>query len=229
MKFDKYNRTARIYPSVIILIPFLLFTINCDIDNLKEVFDNLLKVKIVGNITVSVVLLYFLVQINRLLGKFIFEKNMFKNELKMPTTDFLLFSDSEFSSDYKNKIRSQILYDFKIELLDEQAELNDIIEARKRIVEAVGLIRQKVKNGRLLLQHNIEYGFFRNLIGGSIIGLLMAIFDIFYFRSIENEVISIISIIVASIFAILLLIHKPIITSLGKQYAKRLYQEYLQK
>lgn len=49
MKFDKYNRTARIYPSILILIPFLLFTIYCDIDNLKDVFDDLLKVKIIGN------------------------------------------------------------------------------------------------------------------------------------------------------------------------------------
>ncbi len=53
MKIDKYNRKARIYPSVIILIPFLLFTIYCDIENLSEVFDTLLKVKIIGNVTIG--------------------------------------------------------------------------------------------------------------------------------------------------------------------------------
>lgn len=229
MKFDKYNRTARIYPSIIILIPFLLFTIYCEIDNLKEVFDNVLQIKIIGNITISIVLLYFLVQVNRFLGKFLFERNMFKNELEMPTTNFLLYQDSQFSNEYKNQLREQIKNDFHIELPTEIEETENIENTRKRIVEAVGLIRQKVKNGRLLLQHNIEYGFARNLIGGAIVGLVMSVVDIIYFYGLDNKLIGGISIALASLFAFLLLIHKPIIKHLGNQYAKRLFQEYIQK
>lgn len=229
MKFDKYNRTARIYPSIIILLPFLIFTIYCDIGNLKDVFDDLLKVKIIGNITISIVLLYFLTQLNRFIGKFLFEKNMFSDELEMPTTNFLLFSNSEFSAEYKKQMRKQINKDFQIDLPDEKEEILDLENARKRIVEAVGLIRQKVKNGRLLLQHNIEYGFARNLIGGAIIGFLMSAFDIAYFFILGNKLIGAISIALSLVFAILLLIHKPIIKHLGNQYAKRLFQEYLQK
>lgn len=229
MKFDKYNRTARIYPSIIVLLPFLIFTIYCDIENLKDVFDDLLKVKIIGNVAISAVLMYFLTQINRFLGKFLFEKNIFSNEIEMPTTNFLLFSDTEFSSEYKRQIREQISKDFKIDLPDEQEENLDLKNTRKRIVEAVGLIRQKVKNGRLLLQHNIEYGFARNLIGGAIIGLVMSLFDVVYFFKHDNNLIGIISITLAIGFGILLLIHKPIIKHLGNQYAKRLFQEYLQK
>lgn len=229
MKFDKYNRTAKLYPSVIILIPFLLFTVYCDIDNLKDVFDNLLGIRILGNITISIVLLYLLVQVNRFLGKFIFERYMFQNELEMPTTNFMLYSNLEFSHDYKTKLREQIKSDFQITIPNEHSESDNIIDSRKRIVEAVGLIRQKVKNGRLLLQHNIEYGFFRNLIGGSIIGFIMSLIDIFYFYRIDNRLIGNISIGIASVFTVLLLLHRPIIRNLGMQYAKRLYQEYLQK
>ena len=229
MKFDKYNRTARIYPSIIILLPFLIFTIYCDIGSLKEVFDDLLKVKIIGNITISVVLIYFLTQVNRFLGKFLFEKNMFNNELEMPTTNFLLFSNSEFSKEYKKQMRKQINKDFQIDLPDEHEEISDLENVRKRIVEAVGLIRQKVKNGRLLLQHNIEYGFARNLIGGAIIGLIMSAFDIANFFNHGNNLIGGISIALTIGFGLLLLIHKPIIKHLGNQYAKRLFQEYLQK
>lgn len=229
MKFDKYNRTARIYPSIIILLPFLLFTIYCHIDNLKVVFEDLLKLKIVGNITISIVLLYFLVQINRALGKFVFEKSLFRNELEMPTTNFLLFSNQEFSKEYKLQIRAKIKKDFKVELLNENEETIDLENSRKRIVETVGLIRQKVKDGRLLLQHNIEYGFFRNLIGGSIIAFLMSGFDIYYFFTYKDNVLGEVSILFAFCFAILLLVHKPIINHLGNQYAKRLFQEYLQK
>lgn len=154
---------------------------------------------------------------------------MFQNELEMPTTNFMLYSNPEFSKDYKTRLRQQIKSDFQIILPDEQLENVDILDSRKRIVEAIGLIRQKVKNGRLLLQHNIEYGFFRNLIGGAIIGLLMSIFDIFYFYHINNRLIGNISIVIASVFAVILIIHRPIIKNLGKQYAKRLFQEYLQK
>ncbi|MBE0573633.1 hypothetical protein IH575_01885 [Candidatus Dojkabacteria bacterium] len=229
MKFDKYNRTARIYPSIIILIPFLIFTIYCDIDGLKDVFDDLLKIKIIGNLTIAVVLLYLLIQINRFLGKFLFEKNLFNDELKMPTTNFLLFSDSQFSKEYKLKIRSMILKDFKITLPDEQFESDNTEDTRKQIVEAVGLIRQKVKNGRLLLQHNIEYGFARNLIGGSVVGLLMSITDLVYFKIHANELLFYISLGLSCVFLLLLSIHKPIIKHLGNQYAKRLFQEYLQK
>ncbi len=229
MKFDKYNRTARLYPSIIILIPFLLFTIYCNIDGLKDVFDDLLKVKIVGNITISVVLLYLLVQINRFFGKFLFERHLFKNEMEMPTTNFLLFSDQQYSKDYKTKIRERIQKDFKITLLTEEEELVDPVNARKMIIEAVGLIRQKVKNGRLLLQHNIEYGFARNLIGGSILGLIMSIVDSVYFYLQSNKLLFGLSLTLIVCFAILLCIHKPIIKHLGNQYAKRLFQEYLQK
>jgi hypothetical protein len=229
MKFDKYNRIARIYPSIIVLIPFLLFTIYCDIDNLKDVFDNILEIKIIGNITISIVLLFFLVQVNRFLGKFLFERSIFKNELEMPTTNFLLYQDSQFSNEHKTQLRGQIKNDFHIELPTEIDENQNIENAKKRIVEAVGLIRQKVKNGRLLLQHNIEYGFARNLIGGAIIGLVMSVIDIIYFYSLDNKLIGGISISLTSLFGILLLIHKPIIKHLGNQYAKRLFQEYLQK
>lgn len=229
MKFDKYFITARVYPSIIILIPFLLFTIYCEIANLQDVFDDVLKIKIVGNLTVSIVLLYLLVQVNRFLGKFLFEKKIFKNEMEMPTTNYLLYSNNEFSDDYKNQLRKQITIDFKINLPNPEEENANITNARKRILEAVGLIRQKVKNGRLLLQHNIEYGFARNLIGGSVIGIIISSFDVIYFYSHKNILITIISAVFLIVFAFLLLFHKLIIKHLGNQYAKRLFQEYLQK
>lgn len=229
IKLDKYSRTARVYPSLIILLPFLAFTIYCDINNLQAVFDDLLKVRIIGNLTISIVLLYLLTQINRILGKFIFERKMFRNELEMPTTNFLLFTNTEFSKEYKLQIRAKVAKDFKVEMPSESDEVADIENARKRIVESVGLIRQKVKNGRLLLQHNIEYGFFRNLIGGSLIGLIMSLFDIYYFYTNNNILIGAVSIVLSCCFVVLLIFHKPIINHLGNLYAKRLIQEYLQK
>ncbi len=227
IKFDKYNRVARIYPTIIVLIPFLLFTINCDIKELLQTFDNILKIKIIGNITITIVLLFLLSQINRFLGKYLFEKKTFNNELDFPTTNFLLYSNSELSDTYKERIRQQIQSDFDIFLPSKESEKNNIDNAKKEIAEAIGLIRQKVKDGRLLLNHNIEYGFARNLVGGSIIGFAMSLFDIFYFYD-KNNVLFYISIALSILFLSIFLLRKILMLNLGNQYAKRLFQEYLQ-
>lgn len=228
MKFDSYTRKARIYPAVLVLIPFLIFTINCNIQGLNAFFDDLVKVKVIGNITISIVLLYLLTFTNRFLGKFLFERKLFKEELEMPTTKFLLFSNTVFSKNYKIQIRDKVKLDFKLDMPTEEDEISNENDCKKRIVEAVGLIRQKVKNGRLLLQHNIEYGFARNLIGGAIIGLVISIFNVIYFFLQTNYLLGWINAVIAVVFAFLLLFHRFIITYLGNQYAKRLFQEYIQ-
>ena len=114
MKFDKYTFTARLYPAIICLLPFLVFAINCKIDGLESSFNNLLKISILGNITSSIVLLYSLIQKNRFLGKFLLEKLIFNDELNMPTTRFLLYSDNEFSDQYKDKIRQKVNTNYRI-------------------------------------------------------------------------------------------------------------------
>lgn len=226
---DKYEILARIFPAIIVLIPFLIFTMNCDISMLSVFFNDLLKVKIIGNITIALILLYLLSQTNRFFGKFLFEMVMFKDELEMPTTRFLLFSDSKLSKRYKLQIREKIKVDFNNSMPTEEDKRVDLLETKKRIVEAVSFIREKVKKGRHLLQHNIEYGFARNLIGGSIIGLFVSIFDIVYFYSVHSNPILYISAFSACFFIGLLLCNKPIINHLGNQYAKRLFSEYLNK
>jgi len=224
---DKYEIQARIFPAIIVLIPFLIFTINCDISGLSHAFDDLLKVRIIGNLSIGLVLLFLLYQTNRFFGKFIFEKRSFNDELNMPTTRFLLFSDTQYSQNYKLRTRQKIKTDFKVDMPSEVDERTDLVESKRRIVEAVGLIRGKVKKGNLLHQYNIEFGFARNLIGGSIIGLLVSIFDIIYFLY-KSFIFSWLSIFLTLFFIMLLLQHRSIINHLGNQYAKRLFQEYLQ-
>lgn len=224
---DKYEIIARILPATIVLIPFLLFTMKCDISSLSLFLQDLLKVKIIGNLTISLVLLYLLSQINRFLGKFIFERIYFKDELEMPTTIFMLFSDSKLSKKYKMQIRAKVKADFNIDLPNELDEEVDLLESKKMIIEAVGLIREKVQGGRLLLQHNIEYGFTRNLIGGSIVGVLMSIFDVIYFSNVNSNVFYWLSLALGIFFVLLLVLRTSIINHFANQYAKRLFIEYI--
>lgn len=136
---DKYDLMARIFPAVIVLIPFLFFTMNCN--SLNIFLHNLLKVKIVGDITIALLLLYLLAQISRFLSKFTFERFYFKDDLDLPTTRFMLFFDPQFSRDYKIRIRAKVKSDFKIDLPNELEERENLLESKKRIVETIMLPR----------------------------------------------------------------------------------------
>ncbi len=116
----------------------------------------------------------------------------------------------------------------KLTEISESEELLNETEARRRIVEAIGYIRNKVKHGYLLLKHNIQYGFWRNLVGGSVIGLILSIINLFVFYNIEPDSLPwILCLIMVIIYSLILLSSKWVINYLGKLYAYRLYEEYM--
>ncbi|UOY05720.1 hypothetical protein L0P88_17435 [Muricauda sp. SCSIO 64092] len=228
MMFDKYSRTARLYPAIITLLPFMLLSIHLSNTELSSLFKEVLAIKITANMGAAVVLLYLLMQANRYISKVFFEKRFFKGELEMPTTRFMLFSDNEYSEQKKEHVRNKVKNDFNFDMPDFEIERSNEIEAKKLIAEAVGLIRNKVKDGNLLLQHNIEYGFFRNLIGGSVLGSITAITGVVYFYKVNAHWgFLLLSISLSVVFLLLVLFSKRIINYFGKLYAKRLFIEYL--
>jgi len=227
MKFDKYTRIARIYPAIISIIPLMLLINVLMIDFKSEFLDNLL-LKISFQLSLGVILIYLISQINRFISKEFFEKNYFKDETQFPTTNLLLLNDTNFSESYKNKIRSKIKTDFNIELPEKQFENENIEKTRLEIKDIVGIIRTKLKNNSLLLQHNIEYGFIRNLIGGSPIGIIFSLMLLLYSFFIHPLLLmQILSIILTLFFMSILFFHKYLMRQYGILYAKKLFQEYL--
>ena len=96
------------------------------------------------------------------------------------------------------------------------------------LVDCVSLIRGKVKDGRLLLQHNIEYGFVRNLIGGSAVAVFLAIFNLIVFGYFLELLLPFyISLFLAITYLLIVMVGRKIIQSYGLRYAKILIQEYL--
>ena len=161
------------------------------------------------------------------MSKKFLQDDLFKNELYFPTTSFLLYLDNEYTAGRKEKIREKIKKDFDIELLNAENEKNDENEARKRIKEAVDLIRNKVKGGHLILQHNIEYGFVRNLIGGMIISLPVSFFSAFFFIYEKNNPAAISSMILFLFYSFIFLTKKNTLLYFARNYANILYNEYL--
>ncbi len=220
---NKYTLYARIIPTLICSIPALLFQyffLDQEIANFIGFLGNL---EFIGDITLSIAIIYGLSQVNRLIAKIFFEQE----EAYMPTTNFLLFSNSEYTKDHKQKIYKKIQKDFDIQLPSEKEQNKNELKSRKQIAEAMSLVRRKVGSGKLLLQHNIEYGFWRNFIGSTLFAIFFSITDFYLAFSQSKNSIFNLSIVLLFVYLVPLIFHKNIIRKVGYLYAKVLIQEYL--
>lgn len=224
---NKYTLQARFFPTILCSIPIIIFQYFFLSKEMSDFFAHLGKIKWAGDITITVSAIYFLSQLNRLIGKDLFEKKYFEDEKKMPTTNFLMFSDDQYSKEYKLKIHEKIKKDFGLSLSSEEEEKREEENSRRKIVEAVSMIRKKVGEGTLLLQHNIEYGFLRNFIGGSIPATLFSLINIYLAIDSSKKSVLIISIVLGIVYLSSIIFSKYLITRKGILYARILIQEYM--
>lgn len=222
----EYGLKARIYPAIICAVPFLIFG-HFYLDRILPGFtENFMTVKIFGDISIFFVSIFFLSLVGRFFSVELFENRYFENGLAMPSTELLLHSNGNYTSGFKGKVHEKIRSDFSLNLADIRSETSDQKEARKKIVEAVGAIRMMVGSGSLVLPRNIEYGFFRNIIGGSVLAFPMSIFNAVFFFADRSHVAFGFSIFSIAFYGIFLFFAKNIIEKHGYIYAKALIQEY---
>ena len=85
--FDKYSMKARVLPAIFtVLIPLIIFNHFFTSPLLTDLLGAFKASETISNISISLVLMFYLSQIARIIGKNLFEKRLFKDELKMPTT-----------------------------------------------------------------------------------------------------------------------------------------------
>jgi|SRR3989338_2807538 len=220
--FSQYSIVARIFPTIIGLIPLLIFQYFY-LNNVLSI-DSVIAAMI-GNIGLSTILIYAFNQYFVRVPSKIFEDWLFGKQLYFPTTDFLLYSDEEYSDDFKNQVRERIQTDFSLQLPGKEEENRDEEGVRKTIKDAVRLMIGKVKDGYLVLQHNIEYGFVRNLWGASFVGfvgslILLAVSD-------TSNALHIIGAVLAVAYGLYLLFGFLVIKYFGRAYARKLIEEYV--
>ncbi len=223
-----YFFRARLFPALITSIPLLIFTNKIIAVKyataLKSIYDVL---PLITHLGLSTAIIFLLVQINRLVAKEVFQRWYFRDELYMPTTNHLLINNTYYPLTIKNKIRDKIAAKFQIDLLDAVEEKQKHEQARKLIVTAVSQIRNSLRGNAMLLQHNIEYGFWRNLIGGSLIALFFAAIIIWYgYNNNFSDQITV-GLICFIVFLIPIVLSKMIIRYYGKYYAKVLFEQFL--
>ena len=229
-KFNSYAIFARYLPAILSALPFFVFWFYLS-DNvqLEELVSFILSLKFFGGTTFSIAFLYICSLAIREISKH-FERKYFTDDEAQgfPTTYLMTYADSTFSDSYKDKYRKLISNQFDFELLDKEQEEANPIEARKRLDEAAGLIRATIQEGYLVLKHNIWYGSFRNLIGGTAISIPLCIFEIVlgWFWVEDNKVLFILGILFF-IYLILFLLRKRILIRNGEAYAKQLLSEFI--
>lgn len=199
-------------------------------DKIGDFLVELLSIKWLSDITISIALIFLLVQLSRMISKEFYEKRIYSDGLGLPTTNYLLHLDSFYSADFTKKIHQKIFDDFNINIPSAKKEISDEIESRKKITEAVNLIRMKVSAGNLVHQHNVEYGFIRNMIGGSAIATTVSILNTVIFYWIYfNQTALVLSGISTIIYLSLVIFGKKLVNSFGTAYARVLIQEYMSK
>ncbi|WP_423997398.1 hypothetical protein [Maribacter sp. IgM3_T14_3] len=230
MKINEYYIKARLFPTILISIPILSLYYFGFSEKLIEFMTFLEGYEWASDITLSIAIIYFLVQINRLISKELFQNIFFKEELNMPTTNFLLNSDTSLAKSIKSQIAQKIAADFNIHLLNSTSENENEEEARKTISSAVAQVRNVTRDNSILLQHNIEYGFVRNLIGGSVLAVVISIINIFLFQyTFPNPFAFKLNLVFLSIYILPIILSKFLINRYGIYYAKILFEQYLKK
>ena len=229
---DEYAVKARFIPALLTAVPFgflIAYPVSQYVLSLKHGFETAAMcsfcASLIGSIFIVTIFAWaFLV---RLTAKFI-ESIVFKDEVSFPTTKLLMWSNAYYPKDIKRKIHRRIKEDFDVQLSNENDEKYSPIEAAKKIARVVARIRDKVKNGRIVLQYNIHYGAVRNLTAGSIFSLFASILLVLtgYASNSMSSAMDV-GIVTALFYMIVLSTSKFTWTFLGKLYAKALMDEYM--
>lgn len=225
--FNEYEIKARYIPAVLSSIPFIILSSFVKKEVWLTMFSNASWFLVVENISFSLIVIYFVMNIQRYIGKYWFEKRIFKDEYEFPTTQLLLLSNDILSNELKKRVRDEIEIKLRIKLFGEVEEKNNISNAKKVIKDAVALIRTHVGKGKLSFHYNIQYGFMRNIIAGCFWAILSSIPNILLFLKNQNFIGVIISFIVMTAFIALLIFNKKILTALANSYAKNLFIEFV--
>jgi len=168
--FDKYERNARLWPALIVISPVLLAVAA----TLPTTGQGMAQYAVAAALVVAG--LYALMQVVRHLGRAI-EKSLWASWGGPPSTRFVLWSDSTFSSDWKEIVHSVVSSSLSIRFLSPDGEQENPSHAAKLIGDAFAQVKSVLKMEKPdgeYQTHNAEYGFARNLLGGCIPGAVLA-------------------------------------------------------
>lgn len=214
-------------PAMLTMIPLVVlyvYMISPLVDEVFMVVWN--RLPLITGISLNMAILFFLVLLNRFVSKKVFQNLFYQDELYMPSTNMLMPDDGTLEKITKNRYYSLIWADFGIDLKTDLAKLTSEEEKRKMIIKIVALIRAKLVSNRMLLRHNIEYGFWCNFLGGSILATIVSVFLSIAAILNNNEPVFTAGIVLFIVYFLPIVFSKLIVKTHGGNYANILFEQY---
>ncbi len=227
-KISTYELIARYLPAILTAIPLIVLSFYVmQREESSGLISYLLSLKFLGHLSMAFVLLYFYAQIIRSTSKY-FENKYFRNAQGFPTTYLMLYSNSQYSEVFKDAFRRHVKDRLGFVLCTKEEELQNGIEAIRRLNEVTKQIILAVGEGVLVGKHNQWYGFFRNLIGGSIYGSFFCIIDVIISRTaFQSNTFTAVSLCLFVVYSMLILARKPLLIQHAEAYARQLLAEFM--
>lgn len=140
----------------------------------------------------------------------------------------MLYSNQEYSDAFKDAYRDRIKKEFGFTLFSKNEEEANTSEAVRRLNDITKQVILRVGDGVLVGKHNQWYGFFRNLIGGSVYALVCSALNVLigYFVF-QHRGLVVLSILLIIAYGTLLLCRKSLIVQNAEAYARQLHAEFM--
>jgi hypothetical protein len=224
---DTYDIKARLIPAAICVLPLVVLYYYLLQVHFNGFFTELSHVRFFGYLTVEAVGTYLMMQLNNRLGGKLLQGFIFNNEQTIPTTQIIMPEDDTLSLETKQEIAAKFKKIFQKDLPIFNKTISDS-DRRKRIGELMAYVRNKMQDNMLVKNHNIEYGFVRNLCGGSFGAVTFCLINLLVFGLLSwSKQGFLISICLLIAFSAMILLSKPLINYFGKNYAKVLLEQFL--
>lgn len=174
--FDLYTIRARLLPALIAAIPIIA---------LIATFLDINKY-ILANTTLAFIALLILIpllgKISRSQGQKV-EQRVLKKWKVLPTTRYLRHLDETYSTTKKNKLHKILSEKTLLQLPNRDEESIEPEQADEIYAEAVSWLRENTRDPKfgILLNENIAYGMYRNLLGLKPIAIILSILPLVVF------------------------------------------------
>jgi hypothetical protein len=223
---DAYEVKARLVPAALCAVPTVVLYHYLLQAHFGGLFTDLGHVRLLGYLTIEAAVTYAIMQLNNRLGGKLLQGAIFSGG-RMPTTQLLMPGDLALSLQMKRDIAKKFKKDFGKDLPLFDRNMTDS-ERRQRIGELMAHVRNATRGDLLVKNHNIEYGFVRNLCGGAFVAALICAASAVTFGLFSwDEEALLVSLCLLAIYGLIATASKPLIRYFGTNYAKVLLEQYL--
>lgn len=217
-----YNIRARYLPTLLTVPPLCLFMYQIlNYFDFDVFYNNGWVLKFTYYTGLLSASSYLMLLFNRNVSKTLFERG------NLMTTTMLSNFNNDIDPNTKQKIKSKVKYLYDLDVPSLEFEKTDKKNADKQNAIIVSQIRNSLRGNHILFQRNIEYGFSRNLRGGSVISLLISLILIVFTRLNSDYIFLKLSLLSMIIYLIVFAIASYMQKSTSKYYSNTLFEQFL--